>query len=47
MSMSAVGQRLHNILETDWKREAELLLAERMQTENGDVSKHAKAVAGR
>jgi len=37
MSMSAVGQRLHNILETDWKSKAELLLAERMRTKNGEL----------
>ena len=39
--MSAVQERLRKLFEIDWKKEAELVLAERIQTKKGEVSNDA------
>ena len=41
MKMSAVQERLRKLFEIDWKKEAELVLAERIQTKKGEVSNDA------
>jgi hypothetical protein len=39
MRMTAIKERLRKILETNWKGEAELLLAERIRTKKEEVSR--------